>query len=125
MERETRISDAEWVVMEALWELGEGAAGDVIRHLERSTTWNHRTIRTLLARLVEKELVGRVGDGPTFVYRPLARREACVRREGRSFLKRVFQGDPRSLLLHFAREARLGPEKLDELRRLLEDESSK
>ena len=35
----------------------------------------------------------------------------------------MFQGDTTSLLLHFAKEAKLGPAKLAQLRELLDDES--
>src|SRR5215469_11053814 len=51
---DANISDAEWQVMEAAWSLGEAPAAAIIEELAKSTAWNHRTIRTLLGRLVEK-----------------------------------------------------------------------
>lgn len=119
------ISDAEWQVMEAVWSLGGAPAAAIIEELAKSTTWNHRTIRTLLARLVEKEVLEKQGQGTRSVYRALIPRHARVRFEGRTFLKRMFQGDTTSLLLHFAKEAKLPPEKLAQLRDLLDDESGK
>lgn len=120
---EISISDAEWQVMEAVWSLGEGTAVAIIDELARTTTWNHRTIRTLLVRLVEKQALEKAGQGAGSVYRALVQRTACVRSEGRSFLQRMFQGDTTSLLLHFAKEARLGPDKLARLKELLDDQS--
>ena len=117
------ISDAEWQVMEAAWSLGEAPAAAIIEKLAKSTAWNHRTIRTLLGRLVEKGVLEKRGQGAGSVYRALVPRRARVRSEGRSFLKRMFQGDTTSLLLHFAKEAKLGPVKLAQLRGLLDDES--
>lgn len=120
---ETSISDAEWQVMEAAWTLGETPAAAIIEELAKSTAWNHRTIRTLLGRLVEKRVLEKHGQGSRSVYRALVPRRARVRSEGRSFLQRMFQGDTTSLLLHFAKEAKLPPAKLAQLRQLLDEES--
>jgi BlaI family penicillinase repressor len=117
------ISDAEWLVMQVLWDLKQATAGQVISRLDGTTDWNHRTIRTLIRRLVDKKLVTCTVEGPRYVYRPAARRQDCVRDEGRSFLDRVFCGDVSSLLMHFAREAGLDREKLQELRGMLEHDT--
>ena len=120
------ISEAEWVVMEAIWHIAPASAAQIIDELSDHTAWSHRTIRTMLNRLVDKNVLEKLvktnRDGTT-AYRPLVRRQDCIRREGRSFLERVFQGNAHSLLLHFAKEARLGPEKIAQLRRLLDEES--
>ncbi|MCA8994417.1 MAG: BlaI/MecI/CopY family transcriptional regulator [Planctomycetaceae bacterium] len=123
MTADSSISDAEWHVMEVVWSLGEATAAAIIEELARSTTWNHRTIRTLLRRLVEKEILRKEGQGAGSVYKALVPRNARVKSEGKSFLERMFQGDAASLMLHFAKEAKLGPEKLARLRELLDDES--
>lgn len=122
MGEDLNISDAEWKVMEALWAIRGGTAAQVISQLAVSTEWNHRTIRTLLRRLVEKGFVQRIEQAGGSAYAATARRRDCVRKEGKSFMERVFSGDPNSLLLHFAREAKLTPKKLQQLRQLLDDE---
>jgi BlaI family penicillinase repressor len=119
------ISDAEWAVMQVLWDLKEATAGEVIERLAASTVWNHRTVRTLIRRLVDKGLVTHSVEGQRHLYRPSASRQSCVRDEGRSFLSRVFQGDMSSLLTHFAREAGLDRDKISELRSLLESDPPK
>ena len=53
MPKEVRISDAEWDVMEIVWSRGQATAADVIAALAKDRGWNHRTIRTLLGRLVD------------------------------------------------------------------------
>ena len=50
----TPISDSEWDVMEPIWEAGACTAAEVIWKLRTTHDWNHSTIRTLLARLVEQ-----------------------------------------------------------------------
>jgi len=115
------ISDAEWVVMEAVWTRGRATAADVVADLVDARDWNHRTIRTLLARLVEKGALGATADGNRYIYTPAVTRRECVRSEGRSFLEKVFAGDVRSLLLHFAKESRMSREDIDRLKRMLDE----
>ena len=122
-----QITDAEWEVMKALWAAGPLTAGGVVRELEgrRATDWRPRTIKTLLARLVRKGAVAteRVegASPPAFLYRARVTREACARREGRSFLHRVYDGALAPALLHFLEGADLSPDDVRRLRRLLEE----
>lgn len=118
------ISDAEWQVMQVIWRLGKATAAEVIAELAESTDWSHRTVRTLLGRLVEKEILTTVDDGNRYIYRPLVSRQKCIRAESRSFLKRVFTGNAAELLVHFAQDAQITPEQIDELKRVLDAKRS-
>ena len=114
-----QISDSEWDVMEPIWQAGVCTAADVIRHLRPTHDWNHSTIRTLLARLVEKGALAYDVDGARYIYRAAVSRERCVRQEGRSFLDKVFGGDVGALLAHFVADAALGPAQIEQLHQLL------
>lgn len=118
-----RISDAEWDVMEVVWRRGPMTAAEIIAGLAATRDWNHRTIRTLLSRLVEKGALRREGQGGRSAYRPLITRRKCVREAGRSFLEKIFGGDAESLLTHFVRDTDVGPEEIERLRRLLDEKS--
>jgi BlaI family penicillinase repressor len=120
MPRAVQISDAEWDVMEPVWDAGEATAADVIKRLQATHDWNPSTIRTLLARLVEKGALSYEVDGARYIYRPAAARDECVRREGRSFLDKVFGGDVGALVAHFVADAALDDQQLRELRKLLD-----
>ncbi|HEV3005864.1 MAG TPA: BlaI/MecI/CopY family transcriptional regulator [Pirellulales bacterium] len=119
-----RISDAEWDVMEVVWKLGAATAANVIDELAQSKDWNHRTVRTMLSRLVAKGILRREGVGQRSVYRPEVSRQLCVRHESRSFLRKIFEGDAASLLVHFARGARMSTEDLEKLQRILDEKKS-
>jgi BlaI family transcriptional regulator, penicillinase repressor len=114
-----QISDAEWDVMEPIWAVGACTAADVIRELRATHDWNHSTIRTLLARLVEKGALAYDVDGSRYIYRAAVSRQRCVRKESRSFLKKAFGGDVAALLAHFVAEASLDREQVEQLRQLL------
>jgi BlaI family transcriptional regulator, penicillinase repressor len=120
-ERTPRISEAEWDVMEVVWELGSVTPAEVIDRVAGPRGWNHRTVRTLLSRLVEKRALRREGAGARSVYQAAVSRRRCVRDQGRSFLNKVFGGNAASLLIHFAQEARIDPDDLERLRKLLAD----
>jgi len=114
-----QISDAEWDVMETIWDAGAGTAADVIRSLRETHDWNHSTIRTLLARLVEKGALAYDVAGARYVYRPAVSRERCVRQKGRSFVEQVFGGNVGALLLHFVADASLDRDQIEQLREQL------
>jgi len=119
------ISDAEWLVMRVIWRLGKAAAADVIAELGKTQDWNHRTIRTLLGRLVEKGALATESDGHRYTYRPRVTQQKCIRAESRSFLNKVFGGDAKELLVHFAQEASITTDQIEELKRLLESKKGR
>jgi BlaI family penicillinase repressor len=116
---EKHITDAEWDVMQVVWSGGQVSAADVISELTKKKGWNHRTVRTLLSRLVDKEILTYEVDGNRYVYKAQVTRQRCVRTEGRSFVNKVFGGDVKSLLLHFVDDAGLDAEDLKKLREAL------
>src|SRR5436190_4860974 len=119
MARAWQISDSEWDVMEPIWAAGACTAADVIRELRATHDWNHSTIRTLLARLVEKGALAYDVAGSRYIYKAAVSRQRCVRQEGRSFLDKAFGGDVAALLAHFVAEASLDVDQIEQLRQLL------
>jgi BlaI family penicillinase repressor len=121
------ITEAEWHVMKVLWDAPANqwlTAAAVVEPVARDRGVHHRTARTLLARLVKKGAVDARPDGPGtgHLYRAKISRDAAVRKESRSFLSRVFDGDAAPALVHLLEESRahLSPEQLQELRDLLD-----
>lgn len=115
-----KISDAEWVVMEAIWGNAPITANDVVEALSPHSGWSAATIKTMLNRLVKKGGLKYEAEGKRYLYRPAVSRQACVKGEGRSFLGRVFGGEVGPMLAHFVEDAKLTPEQIEELRKLLD-----
>ena len=69
------ISQAELDVMKVLWRSPGIAAADVYDALADKKTWNIRTVKTLLARLVEKEALATKAEGRRYLYTPLISRD--------------------------------------------------
>ena len=114
-----RISESEWQVMSMAWERSPIAASDIVEALARRTGWHTRTIRTLIDRLVKKGALKSALYGNRYLYEPVLSMEACVRQESRSFLQRVFSGNPASMILYLVKESKLSNEEIKELKRLL------
>jgi BlaI family penicillinase repressor len=115
----SRISEAEWEVMEVIWQRSPISASGVVEELVAKTAWAPTTIRTMLSRLVEKKVLAmhKLDEGVSFT--PLISREQCVQQEGESFVSRVFGGASKPLLLHFVKRAKLSPEEIRELQNML------
>ncbi len=116
------ISDAEWQVMNVVWDHQPLTAQDVVARLQEQADWAPATIKTMLHRLVRKEVLTYQSQGNRYVYRARARRSDCVRQESRSFLERVFGGESAPLVAHFLRNAKLSAAEIQQLRKILDEQ---
>ena len=108
--------------MKVIWSLAPCTAEQIIAVLQQSDpSWHPRTAKAYLNRLVGKKVLGFSKEGRAYVYRPLVRREECVDAVSESFLERVFGGSLHPMVAHFVKRAKLSPEEIRELRRLLKN----
>jgi len=118
------ISDAEWQVMNVVWGGQPLTAQDVIGKLEGEADWAPATVKTMLHRLVKKDVLTYEPQGNRYVYRSRVRRSDCVKQASRSFLERVFGGESAPLLAHFLRSSKLSPDEIAQLRRILKEQEA-
>src|SRR5579871_422708 len=103
-----RISDTEWEIMRVVWEKHPVTGNEIIDALTASDPqWHPKTVRTLLARLVQKEALDYEARGRTYVYSPLVTEEECVASASQSFVDRVFGGSLKPMLAHFLDQQKL------------------
>ena len=114
-----KITDAERAVMDVLWDQAPRSAAEIIESLSARSDWSHRTIRTLLARLVKKGALSAEGEGRRYFYEPLVSRERFLAEESENFVSRVFGGDAKALVMHFVESEDLRDSDIVELERLL------
>ena len=120
------ITEAEWTVMESLWEISPQTATEVYKQVRKETNWAENTVRTVLTRLLERGVLrASSNDSGVRIYSPAFSRETFVEREGDSFLNRVFKGAANPLLIHFAKQATLTPEEVREMKRILDQKLTK
>jgi predicted transcriptional regulator len=115
-----RISEAESVVMELLWQRSPLGADEVVAALAAGQEWQEPTIKTLLNRLLKKGAIRARKDGRRFLYSPVLKRVDWVQHESKGLLDRLFDGRVAPLVAHFSEKGRLSKKDIDELKKLIE-----
>ncbi len=114
-----QISDAESVVMEALWGRSPLSAEEIVALTADAQGWQEATVKTLLNRLLTKKAIAAERDGRRYLYRPLVPRSDYVDAESTSLLDRLFGGRVAPLVAHFSEQRKLTKKDIAELRRLI------
>ncbi|MCF6514739.1 CopY/TcrY family copper transport repressor [Lactobacillus sp. S2-2] len=64
------ISSSEWVVMRIIWSLEKPTTNEIIKAVKNKKDWSESTIKTLLSRLVKKNLLSTNKVSRQFIYQP-------------------------------------------------------
>lgn len=94
-----QLTDAEWKIMEVLWDSAPRTMAEITKTLEPDTGWTRHTVITLLKRMQEKGSVEVDESGNVKRYYPRVTREQASHEQTQKLLSRVFSGKA-SLLLH-------------------------
>ena len=116
-----QISEAELVVMRAVWKQSPATANQVVETLRHETHWKPKTVQTLLSRLTRKGALAHSRQGREYLFRPLVDAADYAHEASRSFLSRVFGGEIAPFLACFLEREELSAEEIRELRRLLDE----
>ncbi len=68
MKSDLIISGSEWKVMRIIWTIGKVTSSQLIDILQETTDWSPSTVKTLLARLVNKGALNAEKSGRSYVY---------------------------------------------------------
>lgn len=114
------ISEAESVVMQAIWDRGALPTEDIIAAV-RHARWGESTVKTLLNRLLNKGALSAEKDNRRYVYSAQLTREEWLANESHGFLDRVFGGRVAPLVSYFSQQKKLRKDDLEELKRLIKE----
>lgn len=115
-----QISEAEYEVMRIIWQHAPISTNEIVEKLESTTSWNPKTIQTLIKRLVTKQAVTYVKEGRVFVYTPLVEENEYVRHESNTFLKKYYNGNLSAMLSAYLDSDKLSETEINDLRNLLD-----
>ena len=113
------ITEAESVVMEILWRRSPLPTEAIVAALEGEQQWQEATIKTLLNRLLKKNVLRAEKDGRRFLYSPLIARDQWLLSESKGLLDRLFAGRVAPLAAHFSRHGKLTKRDIADLKRLI------
>ena len=116
-----RITEAEWKLMNAIWEDHPASARDVLEKLQGRVDWAYTTVKTMLTRLEEKGALRSQMKRNTAMYEPI-----LTRRKARSFalrdlMDRAFDGAFGQMLHFLVSDEELSDEEREELLRLADE----
>lgn len=121
--KSTTLTDAELLIMDALWFLGEGSVKDVGEYLagqDKDLAYN--TVLTMLRILNQKGYLDYRKEGRAHIYIPLIDRSEARTGVLRHLLNRFFNGSPSLLIQNLLADETLSE---DELRKLKADLASR
>lgn len=113
------ISQAESIVMQALWSTGTATSEDLIERVAAANDWQEATVRTLINRLLNKGAISAEREGRRYLYRPLMAESDWVTGESSGLLERLFGGRIAPLVAHFSQEGKLSREDIRDLKKLI------
>jgi BlaI family penicillinase repressor len=114
-----RIGEAEYAVMEVLWQEAPLTAAEVAGRVPAERGWSIRTVKTMLARLLAKGVLAHEEDGRRYLYRPRIARADYVAQESGRLIDRMFGGRVTPLVAHLAERDRLSEADIEEIEALL------
>ncbi len=114
-----KLTHTEWQVMNALWQRHPATAREISERLPLDVKWAYTTVKTILARLVEKQAVSERKRANTSVYEPMLSRQAARRSALRALADQAFQGAFGSLVHFLVEEQDLTGKQRDELLRAI------
>ncbi|MGM0212843.1 BlaI/MecI/CopY family transcriptional regulator [Enterococcus sp. AZ109] len=121
MKKEINITESELKVMEVVWEQSTISSKEINQRLEASEGWNPNTIRTLLTRLEQKQVISHTKSGRMYIYNTLVPRDYFVKQESQKFVQKFFGGKVSDLVMNFVQEEAMDQKEIDKLRSLLEE----
>ena len=124
-EKHISLTEAEWIVMECLWEKSPRTGRETVEWLDRRMGWTRSTTLTMLRRLEAKGAVAGDTEGELKTFRPLIAREEVAAQETENLLDRVYKGSLSLLVSSLTRKQSLPQNEIDELYAILREMEGK
>ncbi len=124
-DRNVTLTEAEWTVMECLWEKSPRTGRETVDWLNQKMGWTRSTVLTMLRRLESKGAVAGNTEGELKTFRPLIGREEVAVRETENLLDRAYKGSLSMLVSSLTRKQSLPQNEIDELYAILREMEGK
>ena len=110
-----QVTEAEWKIMEVLWDHSPRTMTEITAILEPETGWTRHTVITLLKRMVEKGSITVDDTERAKKYTPLISREEASTEETHKFLSHIFRGKASLLVNHLVDAGDLSEDDLQQI----------
>ena len=119
------LTDQELEIMKIVWVRGTATVRDVYEELLKHRKIAYTTVMTMMGILEQKGHLKKSADERAYLYTPAQPQREVVGNMVHDFLRRVFNGSAKPLLIQLVEDKKLSTEELDEIRKLLKDKRRK
>ncbi len=120
MAKQYELTEAEWDIIEVVWEHEPCAAPEVQEELVARKQWTYSTVKTLMDRMVAKGLLTTERIRNLILYRTAIRRDEAQRGELMRTVKRAFGGAFTPMMQFMLESDALSQQELGELQSLIQ-----
>lgn len=113
-------SDAQWEVMNIIWDRGEATVGEVWQAFAAHRPVARNTVLTLMARLEEKGWLRRRAEGNVLRYSAAIPQKRALRQVARRLVDTAFRGSAEGLIMTLLGDSDLSKGESDRIRAMLE-----
>lgn len=119
------LTEAEWAIIQTVWENEPCAAPAVQEQLEKQKNWTYSTVKTLMDRMVTKGLLKTERIRNLILYRSAITRLQAQKSEVMRTIKRAFDGALTPMMQFLLDNNALSKKQLDELEALIKNKRIK
>ena len=112
------LTDQELEIMKIVWQRGASTVRDVYEELLKNRKIAYTTVMTMMGILEQKGRLSKTQRDRAYVYSPTEPQGEVVGSMVHDFLKRVFDGSAKPLLVHLLESKDISQKELDEISKL-------
>ncbi|WP_367881606.1 CopY/TcrY family copper transport repressor [Lactobacillus sp. YT155] len=117
----TNISPSEWEVMRIVWTLQEAYSNQVIELLQKKKSWGDSTIKTLLGRLVKKNLLMTKKVQNKYLYQATVSEDQMTENAASDVFASICDMKKGSLVIDLAKQVPMSKADIQELQTVLNE----
>lgn len=116
--KQVQISESEWLIMKVLWAKPNLTLKQIVKSVDHD--WSYSTVRTLVNRLLKKEMISADKSKANFIYNAVLKEEECQTEEAKNLLSRVFDNSLSGLVSLLVKKESLSDKEFDDLMRIID-----
>lgn len=123
--QKNELTEAEWAIMQAIWDNQPCAAPTIQEVLQRRRKWSYSTVKTLMDRMVAKGLLTTSKIRNLILYRSTITKKRAQKSEIMRTVQRAFGGALAPMMQFMLDSHRLSQAQLNELEAMIKSKKAK
>ena len=124
-EKNHELTEGEWAIIQAVWAKEPCAAPDIQESLEAERNWTYGTVKTMMDRMVDKDLLTTERLRNLILYRSAITRAQAQGGEVMRAIRRAFNGAMTPMMQFLLDSGEMSSEQLDDLEAMIKSKKNK